>query len=81
METKWPGYEVESSSDFSLVTINQKSKNKMSVDSFEVYVLAHVASRISSSPSIRHPGKFSRQFLLRAFFVYKYKMSAKRHPS
>ena len=32
-----------------------------SVGTFQVDVLAHVASRISSSPSIRHPGKFPRQ--------------------
>ena len=40
------------------------------VGTFEVFVLAHVASRISSSPSwIRHP----RQFLPPpAFFVYNY---------
>ena len=38
---------------------------------FEVYVLAHVASRISSSPSICYPGKFPRQFLPPAFFVYR----------
>ena len=29
---------------------------QLSVGTFEVGVLAHVASRISSSPSIRHPG-------------------------
>ena len=29
---------------------------QLCVGTFEVDVLAHVASRISSSPSIRHPG-------------------------
>ena len=44
---------------------------RLSVGVFEVDVLAHVASRILSSPSIRHPGKFPRQFLPPAFFVYR----------
>ena len=45
--------------------------------------MSHLASRILSEPSIRHPGKFPRQFLKPAFFVYrvllepyKYKTSA-----
>ena len=47
-------------------------------------VLAHVASRISSSPSIRHlassPGSFYRRFFLH-IGPYKYKTSAKRQSS
>ena len=31
-------------------------KVRLYVGTFDVYVLAHVASRISTSPSIRHPG-------------------------
>ena len=46
---------------------NTQSRNRdqpqvqLYVGTFEVYVLAHVASRISSSPSIRHPGKFPKR--------------------
>ena len=42
------------------IEINKKS-NSMSAPSFEVYVLAHL-NRRNLTPSIRHPGKFSRQF-------------------
>ena len=37
------------------------------VGTFEVHVLAHVASRISLSPSIRHLGKFPCSFDRRLF--------------
>ena len=48
-----------------------QSEVQLYVGTIEVDVLAHVASRISSSPSIRHPGKFPRQFLPPAFFIHR----------
>ena len=52
-----------------IITEQIKPEVQLSVGTFEVRVLAHVASPISSSPSIRHSGKFPRQFLPLAFFV------------
>ena len=64
--------------------INNQPDVRLRVGAFDVGVLAHVASRISSSPSIRHlasyPGSFYRRFFLH-IGPYKYKTSAKRQPS
>ena len=46
--------ELEYQQQLHRIEINQKSDSLSAP--FEVDVLAHVASRISSSPSIRHPG-------------------------
>ena len=55
------------------IETNQKYNSKLAP-------LKLMSSRMSprasqSSPSIRHPGKFPRQFWPPAFFVYKYKTS------
>ena len=64
--------------------INNQPEVRLRVGTFDVGVLAHVASRISSSPSIRHlassPGSFYRRLFLH-IGPDKYKTSAKRQPS
>ena len=64
--------------------INNQPEVRLRVGAFDVGVLAQVASRISSSPSIRHLASSPSSFYRRFFWhigPYKYKTSAKRQPS
>ena len=60
--------------------INNQPEVRLRVGAFDVGVLTHVASRISSSPSIRRLASSPGSFYRRVFFLhigpYKYKTSA-----
>ena len=70
---KWPWHRI-----------NNQPEVRLRVGAFDVSVLAHVDSRISSWPSIRHVASSTGSFYRRVCLhigPYKYKWSGKRQPS